>query len=367
MNTPKLPHKKALKRLKDITPASLPSALQPGATQEPAEPQPVPRITNESVAEHREEVLGRARKFIYPLRHSRSRIVKLSITIFIAAVVAFLAFCSLELYKFQSTSAFMYGVTRVIPFPVAYADGRWVSYESYLFQVRHYMHYYQTEQGVNFATPDGRNQLKLYKQRSLDQVINRAYVDKLASQHHVSVSNAEVNAQVALARQQNRLGASDAVFRSVLNEFWGWSVGDFKSELKAELLTQKVTAAMDPATTARAQNVDKQLQSGADFAAVAAANSDDAATKANGGAYGYDISQNNRDLPPEVLQAIFSHKPGQTSGLIQAGYSIEIVKVTAVNGSSRQAAHIVFNYKPLGATTGPLKAAHPPKTYIVIN
>ena len=33
----------------------------------------IPRITNETVAEHREEVLSSARKYIYPLQHSRSQ------------------------------------------------------------------------------------------------------------------------------------------------------------------------------------------------------------------------------------------------------------------------------------------------------
>src|SRR5665811_1430574 len=35
----------------------------------------VPRITNETVAEHREAVLSGARKYIYPLQHSKRRIV----------------------------------------------------------------------------------------------------------------------------------------------------------------------------------------------------------------------------------------------------------------------------------------------------
>jgi hypothetical protein len=42
----------------------------------------IPRITNETVAEHREEVLGSARKFIYPLQHSLKKIVFISVGIF---------------------------------------------------------------------------------------------------------------------------------------------------------------------------------------------------------------------------------------------------------------------------------------------
>ena len=43
------------------------------------------RITNETVAEHREEVIGKARKYIYPLSHSKHKIIVISISLFIVA------------------------------------------------------------------------------------------------------------------------------------------------------------------------------------------------------------------------------------------------------------------------------------------
>src|SRR4051812_29151677 len=46
----------------------------------------LPRITNETVAEHREQVLRGARKYIYPLQHSRANIIKVSVTLFVAAI-----------------------------------------------------------------------------------------------------------------------------------------------------------------------------------------------------------------------------------------------------------------------------------------
>lgn len=327
----------------------------------------VPRITNESVAEHREEVLGRARKLIYPLKHSRTRIVKLSIGIAVTTVILFFVGSCLALYKFQSTSAFIYGVTRVVPFPVAHADGRFVSYESYLFELRHYMHYYQNQQNVNFDAASGQRQLQALKQRSLEQAINRAYVAKLAQQHDVHVLPSEVNTQVEIARKQNRLGSSDAVFQSVLKEFWGWSVADFKHELRLELLDQKVAATMDTKTAKQARTAYAQLQHGADFATVAKAVSADAATKANGGKYAFTITPSNRDLSPLVIDAVYSLKQGQTSGIIDTGYTLEIVKVLKVDGDKREAAHIAFNYQDISTFTEPLRKQHKPTTYIHLN
>lgn len=353
----------ANKRKLGIKKPSLPKRLR---RNKPELEDGVPRITNESVAEHREEVLGRARKFIYPLRHSRNRVVKITVTIVVSAVLIFLVVVGLLLYKFQSTSAFVYGVTRVVPFPVGWADGRLVSYESYLFELRHYMHYYQTQQNVNFDSKDGQRQLASLKKRSLDEAFNRAYVAKLAAKHHVSVSPAEVNQQVEVAKSQNRLGASEAVFESVLQQFWGWSVADFKHELSLELLDQKLAATLDTSATDRARQAYLQLQSGADFAKLAAKVSDDTTTKSNGGKYSFPVTQTNQDLPPLVVQAIFGLDKGQHSGVIDTGYTLEIVKVLSVDKNQRQAAHIAFNYKDISAFIGPAKAEHKPKAFITV-
>jgi hypothetical protein len=47
----------------------------------------VPQITSESIAEHREEVLKGARKYIYPLRHSKRKIVAVTIGVMVAAFI----------------------------------------------------------------------------------------------------------------------------------------------------------------------------------------------------------------------------------------------------------------------------------------
>jgi hypothetical protein len=325
---------------------------------------PVPQITNESIAEHREEVLGSARKYIYPLRHSRHRVVKISIVLFLAAIILSFVGCVVALYKAQSTSTFIYSVTKVVPFPVAKAGGNYVSYNSYLFELRHYMHYYRSQQGVNFNSDDGRRQLANFKERSLDQAVSQAYVKQLAAEHHLSVSNKEVDQQVALVRTQNRLGSSDEVFRNVLSEFWGWSVADFKRELKNELLEQKVIAALDTKTNKRANDVLTQLQGGADFATLATKVSDDAATKGNSGEYGFAIDRSSRDISPQAVEALNKLQPGQYSSIINSGYYLEIDKLLEVNGDKLRAAHITFNYADISAYLKPVEKQHPTRYYL---
>ena len=57
--------------------------------------QGIPRITNETVAEHREEVLSSARKYIYPLQHSAHRVVIISVSLLTVVIVAFFVYLSL--------------------------------------------------------------------------------------------------------------------------------------------------------------------------------------------------------------------------------------------------------------------------------
>ena len=313
----------------------------------------LPRITNETVAEHREQLLKGARKYIYPLEHNRHRIIVTSVWILVGAVIAFFTYTGLALYKFQSTSTFTYYLTLALPFPVAKAGPSFISYESYLFELRHYEHYYQTQQQINFSDPKGKQQLTAFKKQALQQVIDDAYVKQLASKYHVSVSDTDVNDQVQLVKQQNRLGSSDQEFANVLRQFWGWSVDDFKRELKTQLLAQKVVAALDKNTFNRAESVKVQLDQGGDFAKLAQLNSDDASSKDNGGAYARVIDATDQDLPPQVMNELLKLQPGQTSGIINTGYTLEIDKVISAKDGKTHAAHIVFDFQNINTYINP--------------
>ncbi len=324
----------------------------------------IPRITNETVAEHREEVLSSARKYIYPLQHSAHRVVVISSALIVTVVVAFFSYSLLALYKFHSTSTFIYRVTQVIPFPVAKAGSNYVSYESYLFELRHYIHYYQTQQKVDFTSESGKRQLEDYSKSALNSVINDAYVKQLARQHKITVTNQEVNDEIAIIRAQNRLGDSTKVFADVLKEFWGWSVDDFHRELAQQLLDQKVVSKLDTDTHQRAADVLAKLQSGGNFVQLAAQYSDDKSTSANGGDYGMDITQTNRQIPAVVVAQLFKMKSGEVSGIIDAGSSLEIVQLHDINGTTVHAAHIGFAFKNITTYTDPLMQKTKPHKYL---
>ena len=329
-------------------------------TNEPMQDEGVPRITNDTVAEHREEVLSSARKYIYPLQHSKHRIVIISITIFVLALVLFFTYTLLALYRFHSTSTFVYRITQVLPFPVAKAGPNFVAYENYLFEIRRYIHYYETQQDFDFATKSGKEQLADFQKRALEGVVNEAYVKQLAKQHKVSVSRGEVNDQINLLKSQNRLGGNEQVFEDVLREFWGWSVDDFRRELRQQLLAQKVVAVLDKKTQQDAQARLGELQAGGDFAQIAKQYSEDESTKANGGEFGVAIERTNRDIQPRVLDELFKLQPGQVSGIIETPTGLEIVKVYENNNGKLRAAHMLFQFESINKYIEPLKKENRP-------
>jgi parvulin-like peptidyl-prolyl isomerase len=352
---PKAPRKLPFKRSTRTTEEKVTDALSD-----------VPRITNDTVGEHREEVLSSARKHIYPLQHSRRSIVRISVAIFITVLITFFAICTLSLYKFQNTSAFIYDVTRIIPFPVAKAGPSWVSYESYLFELRHNMHYYRTQQQANFSTKEGKVQLERLKRQAMAQVIQDAYVKQLAKENHVNVSNQAVDDEIALLRSQNRLGNSERVYREVLSEFFGWTEADQRRALKQQMLQQAVVDKLDTQTNARAEAAFKQLTAGTDFATVAK-ESDDATTAGNGGQYPAGITPNDGNVPPMVTAELFKLKPNQVSTIINTGYTLEIVKVIDSSGTSVHAAHIQFNLKNINDYIKLLQAKEPAHQYIKLS
>ena len=326
---------------------------------------PAGRITNDTVAEHREQVLGRARKYIYPLQQSKHRLVVISVTLFLIALVVFFSYCVLALYKFKSNSTFLYKVTQVIPFPVARTGNDFVAYENYFFEINHYTHYYKTQQDLDLDSEAGMLQIAEFKKRALEKVINDAYIKEIANQKGIKVSNSEVNDEIAKVRNQNRLGSSDKEFRAVLRDFWGWSENDFKRSLKTQLLTEKVISALDTEAHDKANATAASLKNGEDFAAVAKEVSEEPISKAAGGDYGFVIELTNRDIDPSVTDALFKLKDGEVSGVIDVGYGLEIVKRVQTQGDGKvKASHIVFNYNDIGQYLNDMKDQKKARSYL---
>lgn len=329
------------------------------------EPEQAPsRITNETVAEHRERILAGGRKFKYPVQYSKHKLVINSVLIGVATLVLILLVGWWQLYLAENTSKFMYRVTQLIPVPVATVDGQWVRYSDYLKKFRSSIHFLQQQNSINVNTEDGRRQVEFYKRRELDSVVKDGYVEKLAKSANIKVSDQEIDAFINAELDAKKVSL-EAYERTVLNNFYDWSLNEYKDIVKSELLKRKVSFAIDTAARDKANRIKQQLDTGADFATVAAAESDDTATKQNGGVVG-TVPITNQDASG-VIKAAQALQPGQLSSVIEGADGYYIIKLTAKDATTVQYSQVKVSLTELDKRFEEIKSQNKIKELIKVD
>lgn len=296
------------------------------------------RITNETVAEHREQILAGGRKFKYPVQYAKHKLVLNSVLIGLASVVLLVVLCWYLLYYAQTNSKFLYRLTQLVPVPVASVDGENVRYSEYLKKYRSDIFSLVQQEQINLRSADGKRQAEYYKRKELDAATKEAYVTKLAREHGITVSRAEIDNFITRTVNSKSISL-EAYEKTVLNNFYDWSLDEYRGVVKVRLLSQKVGFAIDDEAKQRATSIAAQaVQPGADFAAIATANSDDVATKANGGDVGA-LPSDNQDVNG-LIAAAKRLEPGQVSAPLQGGDGYYIIKLIAKNDSTIHYAQI---------------------------
>lgn len=297
------------------------------------------------------------------------RLVGLSLLIMFLAMIGLISYVSVRAYRHQDYSQFMSDVTRVIPVPVARVDTTFISYHEYLQELRRYTHYFESQQDLDLSDPNNDNILRDLKQRSLRHVVNQVYIDRLASEHKIKISDDEVEAELALLRQQNKLGGNEAETAAVLGEFFGLSIDEFLDRIRDELLKQKVVAKLDQRQAqSRAESIRQRAVAGEDFAELAQLNSDDPVSSAIGGEYNFWLDIDEQNETPAVLAAVFETEVGGISPIIQTGYRLEIIKVLEENSEGqRRAAHISFYFSTEVEILRDIKERQPAVYYLHID
>lgn len=321
------------------------------------------RITNETVAEHRERVLAGGRKFKYPLQYTKRRVLLISVAIVALALIGFVIFLGWQLYGAQSTDRFTYRVTQVVPVPVARVDGEWVRYSDYLSDVRSAIHYLATKEAVVFNSNDGKRQLEFQKRLALNRAIQNAYVAKIAREQNITVNSSEVDAFVGQQIGSNRLGVSESVYRQIIADYYDWSFEEYKKSVSQQLLRKKVSAHSDTTSKQAAENLRQQIAKGADFSDTAKKYSEDVITKARGGDVGL-VSKDSED-PSGLIAVANQLKIDAISDVVAGVDGFYIIKLLEKrdNGDVRFA-KIFISYKYLNEKMAELRSANLIDEYI---
>ncbi len=274
--------------------------------------EPVGRITNDTLAQHREKVLAGGRKFKYPVQYARHKLVINAAIIAVSAIILLIGVGWYLLYPAQNTSDFMYRVTRVVPVPVANVDGQPVRYSSYFMKYRSSMHYLLEKERIDLKTEDGKRQRDFIKTNSIDDAVADAYAYKLAQEHKISVDSAEIDAFIKRDRQSGNEEVSEATYASIILDHYNWTMGEYRDVLRDKLLRQKVAYKVDDKARGIGATIER-LAAGED-----AALSDIAAdlNKENNGTVSY-------------TQPVWVPKDNQDSGIASAAGKLEKGQVSS--------------------------------------
>lgn len=203
------------------------------------------RITNETVAEHRERILAGGRRFKYPMQYARHRLVLTAATITVAAIALAIFVGWWQLYPAQNTSTFFYRVTRVLPVSVASVDGNSVRYSDYLMYYNASAHWLREKEQTDLSSPEGQRQNDYIKRESMDIAIAGAYAHQLAEELSIDIDSERIDAAIEAARNTSTGRTTpETYYASVLNTL-GWSQSEYRQDIKNRLVLQDVSFAID--------------------------------------------------------------------------------------------------------------------------
>lgn len=223
----------------------------------------------------------------------------------------------------------------------ASVNGQPIAMDDFLKQVFQTHSYIVEQGGVDPNTESGQKQLAFLRRQVLDDMINQALMEQAAAERGVSASDEEVAA--SLDAYIEGLGG-EAAFEEALT-----AAGSTREEAEAmersALVGRKMLEAIAgdvPETaefvharhilckTAEAcQQALFRIESGEDFAALAAEISQDQTNKDKGG----DLDWVTRGtLPSQRLEdALFALEPGERSAVVESDFGFHILEMIAVD------------------------------------
>lgn len=225
------------------------------------------RITNETIAEHRERVISEGKRFKYPVQYTKNKLVINAILVGLVALIAFVLFCWWQLYKVQSTADFFYRLTRIVPVPAASVADRQVKYGDYLLNYRTSEVYLNTVTGQGDNLADDMSTYNYYKVQAMENAVADVYAAKLADENNVTVTDKDVDDAINTSRQiaSSQGEVSQNVFNRSISKLYGISPAELRYYLKKRLLRQKVSYVIDSSAKATSDQVEKLLTEDADL------------------------------------------------------------------------------------------------------
>lgn len=296
--------------------------------------QPAARITNETVAEHRERILAGGRRFKYPVQYARHRLVINTILISIVALVAITAFVWWQLYPQQNSSTLFYRITRALPLPVATVEGQSVRYSDYLVGYRSQAHYLEFKEGVNLQSAESKAQVEFIKGKAMKDAVTDAYAAKLAQEYNVVITDAQIDQALDRQRQSRDGFASKDTYDAIIRDHFDWSPEEAREVTAHKLLRQEVAYHVDDRANQQKTTLEKLLATEKDFDKIAQSFDGVGDAKVTSGATPM-VPSNNQDGGLALMAA--SLKKGDVSKIFKSttGDGYYVVRLLDTDSTGR--------------------------------
>lgn len=297
------------------------------------------KITHDTLNTHKEEVLAKAKKLITPLQASKHRVALISAILTLAIIVVFLSSVAIGIYRYGSSNSFIYQVSRVVPFPIAKLDGRFIWYRDYLFELRTAKHFSQSQQNVDFNTTEGEKLLDSLKRDALTKIQENSIVLQLGDELDIEVNEDEIEKKVAEIASQS---GTEARFEEILREFYGWRVQDLKNQVEILILKEKIPIVLKEKALKKMEAAKSRIEKGEGFDKVAQEVSDDKEIH-----LGVIDTTKNSDFHPEIIKSAKKLGKDQMSEIIETSNAYYLLKVTDTNKNNKTVSRITVEFNDI--------------------
>ena len=228
-------------------------------------------ITQQNLAESRDEILSKGKKFKYPFQYAKHRVVIYTIAIAVVAIATFVGIGWYQLYRAQNTGEVIFRFTKVLALPVAEVDGHKVFYSDYLMLYRSSITSIERQQGkLDDSDEEVKSQKLFYKRQALNDAETYSYVLQQLKERNLTVSTSEIDEVIDSHKSINGEKRSDDAFEGIVRDNFGLSMSEYRRLVMLSLAKKKLSVETDEDAKKAADEVEAALQAnGNDFAKVA--------------------------------------------------------------------------------------------------
>lgn len=162
---------------------------------------------------------------------------KILIVLIVLVALIFLFFVGVGLGLYVFRWSFVQPVTKIIPYPVAYVDGQFISYNTWQKYLNDLTWQYERAKELQIANVEILSDDELAK-KSLDFLVDKTILEKLAKERGITVNEEEVSQYFSeeILPQANN---NEEEIKTTLKELFNWTISDFKDKVLKEYLLRK--------------------------------------------------------------------------------------------------------------------------------